>query len=178
MQEAKSGNISTSADYPQPALIIDSYRRPAFIVAVAVDRRREAELLFEELYKVRRVGEITLHADLGNRFAGRYEQQARMHQPLADYPPVGRVAELAVELFFERGQAAVGEFRKLLDRTVGEYVIMHDLLETFAEHVAVFEHLILQTAFGVGDDQVDELHHLQVFRHGGVGEHTVPDVVV
>ena len=79
---------------------------------------RHLILLLEEFDEMRCVGERAFVADFGDGFRGRDQQQARVHQPLADVPLVGRHLEVAAALLFERGERTGGEFLKLLDRNV------------------------------------------------------------
>ena len=90
---------------------------------------RHLILLLEEFDEMRRVGERAFVADFGDGLRGGDQQQARVHQPLTDVPLVGRHLEMAAELFLERGERTVGEFRKLFDRNVLEDVVVDDLFE-------------------------------------------------
>ena len=55
-------------------------------MAVTIGGGRHGILLLEEFDEVRRVGESAFVADFGDGFRGRNQQQARVHQPLADIP--------------------------------------------------------------------------------------------
>ena len=98
-------------------------------MAVPIGCRSHLVLLLEEFDEVRRIGEGAFVADFGDRFRGRDQQQARVHQPLADIPLVGRHLEMAPELLLEGGQRPVGEFGELLDGDVLEDVVVDDLFE-------------------------------------------------
>lgn len=62
---------------------------------MAVGGRGHLVLFFEQFDEVRRVGEGALVADLRDRLRGRDQQQARVHEPLADEPFVRRNLEVA-----------------------------------------------------------------------------------
>ena len=79
---------------------------------------------------MRRIGEITLYPYFRHRFVGRYQQQARVHQPLPYEPFVGRFVKVFAELLLERREAPVALARQLLDRDVLEYVAVDNLFET------------------------------------------------
>ena len=139
---------------------------------------RHLILLLEEFDEMRCVGERAFVADFGDGFRGRDQQQARVHQPLADVPLVGRHLEVAAELLFERGERTVGEFRKLLDRNVLEDVVVDGLFEILLRGVDVAQQLAFDAAILVRGDQVDQLGHLDVLGCLVVAEILVAQVVV
>lgn len=72
-----------------------------FYVAAAVNGWGRTELFLEKFDKMRWIREITFRAHLCDRLTGRYQEQARVHEPLPDEPFVGRFEKLTFELLFE-----------------------------------------------------------------------------
>lgn len=62
-----------------------------------------------------RIRKVTFVSYFGDRLVGRYQQQPRMHQALADEPFVRRFVKMLPELFLERSEAAVALFGQLFD---------------------------------------------------------------
>jgi hypothetical protein len=118
----------------------------AFGFPVAVRGGGEPVFFLEELDEVRGVGESTFVADFRDRLVGRDQQQARVHEPLLDEPAVGRLLEMAAELHFEGGHAAVALFGQAFDGYVAENVAAHHLLETFAQRVGDVCHVVVSRA--------------------------------
>ena len=94
---------------------------------MAVGGRGHLVLFFEQFDEVRRVGEGALVADLRDRLRGRDQQQARVHEPLADEPFVRWNLEVAPKLLLEGGERAVRQSGELLDRDVAEDVVVDNL---------------------------------------------------
>ena len=145
---------------------------------MAVGGRGHLVLFFEQFDEVRRVGEGALVADLRDRLRGRDQQQARVHEPLADEPFVRRNLEVAPKLLLEGGERAVRQPGELLDRDVAEDVVVDDLFKVFARRVDVAQQLALQAAVFVRGDQVDQLGHLDALGCLVAAELLVAQVVV
>ena len=142
-------------------------------MTVAIDGGSGAVLLLEQFDEMRRVGERAFDADLGDGFRGGYEQQTRLHKPLADEPPVGRHEEMAFELLLERGERTVAQRRKFLDRDVAEDARVDDLLEIVARGIHIRQYLAFQAAVGLRYDKVYKFRHLNV-----LGRLVVHEIVV
>ena len=134
--------------------------------------------LFEEFDKVRGVGKGALVANLRNRFRGGRQQEAGVEESLVDKPPVGRGEEVAVKLLLEGGQRAVVQARQLLDGDLLEDVVVDNLLETLLLVVHALQHLALDATLLVGDKQVDQFGHLDVFCRLVVAELRILQVTI
>ena len=119
-------------------------------------------LLFKKFYKMRSIGEGTLHANLRYGLRGGDEQQSRVHQPLADKPTMGRHNKVTLELLFERGERTMGERRKLLNRDVVEDISIDHLLKTTVLRIDITQHLTAQATLIHRHNGVNKLRHLQV----------------
>ena len=139
---------------------------------------RHLILLLEEFDEMRCVGERAFVADFGDGFRGRDQQQARMHQALADVPFVRRHHEMAPEFLFERGERTVRQLREFFDRNILEDVVVDDLFEILLGCIDVAEQFALQAAVFVRGDEVDQFGHLDVLGRLVAVEILVAQVVV
>ena len=101
-----------------------------------------------------------------------------MHEPLFDEPFVGRFEKVLLELLLERGEAAVAHLGQFVDRDVVEYVLVDRLLEVLLHLVDVAEHLALEAAVVLCEDQVHQFGHFERFGRFVLGEQVVLDVLV
>ena len=79
-----------------------------------------------------------------------------------DKPPVGRSHKVAFELLLERRERTVTLRGEHLDGDVAEDIGIDYLLEIVVRRIDVAQHLALQTAVLLRDDEIDQLGHLDV----------------
>ena len=129
---------------------------------IAIDGRRGAILLFEKFYKMRRIGEGTLVANLGYRFRCRDKQKSRLHQALLDKPSVWRHKEMTLKLLLERGERAIALLGKLLNRYVAKDMRIDYLLKIIASRIYIIQNLTLQATISLRHNKIDKFSHLYI----------------
>ena len=76
------------------------------------------------------VGKSAHRTDFRDGLVRGDQQQTCMDQPLTDKPLVRRYPVDVVELFFERSHGSMSLLGQFVDRCIGEYVCVDDLLES------------------------------------------------